>query len=292
MSDKTIRMEDGGFQVIGSGGGKPKRNHKKRVAETSHNNLQNALHTTTTKLGGSTGKNVHERIVSLRDVIKATPLFSSLLNLLLTKLPTKWNYESVDLVCMGIGPLGTSTNSKYQFALLTLIKEVRYFSNCIIYDPMMSPKDIELCTTFGIRFTEISIGRYKAQRNTLFFMPHCPRALYNNLLYENWKSENLSKIVLIGNSFSGYEVKQISKKFQKCLIHRLADHMIEHSLTITDNDTELFMAFNDTSVLVPNMDLLYLQNSDFWDNIGEISVDELVSETSSANTATNTDVFL
>ena len=40
---------------------------------------------------------------------------------------------------------------------------------------------------------------------TVFYMPHCGTALYNNLLWSNWSVDALSKMVVIGNSFRGLE---------------------------------------------------------------------------------------
>lgn len=40
---------------------------------------------------------------------------------------------------------------------------------------------------------------------TIFYMPHCGTALYNNLLWSNWSADALSKVVIIGNSFRGLE---------------------------------------------------------------------------------------
>lgn len=40
---------------------------------------------------------------------------------------------------------------------------------------------------------------------TLFYMVHCGKALYNNLLWRNWSVGALSNIVIIGNSFKGIE---------------------------------------------------------------------------------------
>ena len=36
----------------------------------------------------------------------------------------------------------------------------------------------------------------------LVFMPHCPKALYNNLLFSNWSIDRLSRLIIFGNSFS------------------------------------------------------------------------------------------
>ena len=40
---------------------------------------------------------------------------------------------------------------------------------------------------------------------TIFYMPHCGTALYNNLLWSNWSLDALSQMLLIGNSFRGLE---------------------------------------------------------------------------------------
>ena len=40
---------------------------------------------------------------------------------------------------------------------------------------------------------------------TLFYMVHCGKALYNNLLWRNWSVGALSNMVIIGNSFKGIE---------------------------------------------------------------------------------------
>ena len=36
---------------------------------------------------------------------------------------------------------------------------------------------------------------------TVFYMPHCGKALYNNLLWANWQPELLSLLTIVGNSF-------------------------------------------------------------------------------------------
>lgn len=40
---------------------------------------------------------------------------------------------------------------------------------------------------------------------TVFYMPHCGTALYNNLLWGNWSVDALAKMLIIGNSFRGLE---------------------------------------------------------------------------------------
>lgn len=40
---------------------------------------------------------------------------------------------------------------------------------------------------------------------TVFYMPHCGTALYNNLLWSNWTPDALSSMLIIGNSFAGLQ---------------------------------------------------------------------------------------
>lgn len=35
----------------------------------------------------------------------------------------------------------------------------------------------------------------------LFFMPHCPRRLYSNLLWANWAPDALPRLVVAGNRY-------------------------------------------------------------------------------------------
>ena len=48
-------------------------------------------------------------------------------------------------------------------------------------------------------------GKHKVRSDnrTLFYMPHCPYSLYNSVLWANW-GQNLSRLIIIGNSFNNY----------------------------------------------------------------------------------------
>lgn len=45
-------------------------------------------------------------------------------------------------------------------------------------------------------------GKRLASRPTLFYLMHCGKALYNNLLWKNWSAQCLPRLSVIGNSFS------------------------------------------------------------------------------------------
>ena len=42
----------------------------------------------------------------------------------------------------------------------------------------------------------------KVENITVFYMPHAPYNLYNNLLYSNWNPSSLAKVIIIGNDFN------------------------------------------------------------------------------------------
>ena len=46
--------------------------------------------------------------------------------------------------------------------------------------------------------------KYTTKECTLFYMPHCGIAMYNNLLWANWNPTTLSDMAVIGNRFSSY----------------------------------------------------------------------------------------
>ena len=59
-------------------------------------------------------------------------------------------------------------------------------------------------TTYNKLYTALQMCKYTTKECTLFYMPHCGIAMYNNLLWANWDHSILSKIAIIGNRFSSY----------------------------------------------------------------------------------------
>jgi hypothetical protein len=85
---------------------------------------------------------------------------------------------------------------------------------------------IEVCTQFTcfilfyfvvfvFVFVFVKEGKRSVQQRTLFFMPHCGRQLYSNVLWANWSPYQLEKILILGNSFALYEQNMIGYKPNK-----------------------------------------------------------------------------
>ena len=55
---------------------------------------------------------------------------------------------------------------------------------------------------------------------TLFYMPHCPLGLYNNVIASNWERKKLEKIILVGNRLDFYDERyDVSRILDTCYSH-------------------------------------------------------------------------
>lgn len=54
-----------------------------------------------------------------------------------------------------------------------------------------------------LSFYIVQEGKRLATKPTLFYLMHCGKALYNNLLWKNWSTQHLPLMIIIGNSFNG-----------------------------------------------------------------------------------------
>ncbi|CAG8491734.1 5892_t:CDS:2 [Cetraspora pellucida] len=118
----------------------------------------------------------------------------------------------VDIVCYGIGSIERSNTSQYQFALMLLFKNLFKITGKIYaYDPILSQIDIEVLTHYNIESIKINERAKRAVTNqTLFYMPHCPLGLYNNLIEANWDRIKLKDIIIVGNRLDFYNESDIT----------------------------------------------------------------------------------
>lgn len=57
-------------------------------------------------------------------------------------------------------------------------------------------------------------GKRAVCHPTLFYLMHCGKALYNNLLWKNWSPQILPKVTIIGNSFLGIQERYVALTHQ------------------------------------------------------------------------------
>ncbi|KAF9584121.1 hypothetical protein BGW38_007510 [Lunasporangiospora selenospora] len=128
------------------------------------------------------------------------------------------NFEPIeDIICYGIGSIESSRNSQFQLALGICLKEALQVKGTLsIFDPIMTDLDKELAEKLGCRVLEQNDQSYVGiKTRTLFYMPHCPKGLYSQILESNWTSECLSRIVIIGNRFTMYDESPLFRQIER-----------------------------------------------------------------------------
>ncbi|KAJ2612729.1 hypothetical protein H4S08_002565 [Coemansia sp. RSA 1365] len=109
-----------------------------------------------------------------------------------------------ETVVYGIGTF-SSEQSQWQLALVLLLNQTLN-TRILAYDPVLSSNDLAVLAHFGIEtISENEQARRTAQRRTLFYMPHCERELYENVVDANNNSvAQLKMIAILGNRLSRY----------------------------------------------------------------------------------------
>ncbi|XP_046836244.1 SRR1-like protein [Vespa crabro] len=168
-----------------------------------------------------------------------------------------------EIICYGLGQFSQYNSSKYQLALLLLLKR-HYNCQVSLYDPAFLTKEIEILKELKLNVIETNEeGKRSISNNVTFiYMPHCPRQLINNFLYSNW-NENLSNCILFTNSFSDIVEKSLKWHLMKFAnyVLRIYPYMTEIKL---HNDFEYTEVFSTTSIHIFTNQSLSKVSSNFW----------------------------
>ncbi|KAJ3397857.1 hypothetical protein HDU92_002529 [Lobulomyces angularis] len=131
------------------------------------------------------------------------------------------NLNLAKIFCIGLGSFKNIISIKQFCFLLTLLEVLnldkeRYngeLSDVVsCFDPSFDNETILVLESFGfLVLKENQKGKYTATEKTLFYMPHCPKLLYENLIYSNWSKSFISNLTVIGNSFSAYSTLKKKK---------------------------------------------------------------------------------
>ncbi|NXT33552.1 SRR1L protein, partial [Pelecanoides urinatrix] len=121
-------------------------------------------------------------------------------------------------VCYGLGRFSGCPAARHQLAFLLLLLEELGVppGRCSLFDPVFSAQEAAALGQLGLRLLpDNEEGKHGVEGSTLFYMVHCGKALYNNLLWRNWSAGALSKMVIIGNSFKGMEERLLSRILER-----------------------------------------------------------------------------
>lgn len=180
------------------------------------------------------------------------------------------NPELNDLYCLGIGHVSERIVSRYQLALFLALRNKLKINEVFVYDPVLWDVEKEILNELGITVTETNLeGKYNVRTDAvaIFYLPHCPKQLTNNLLWSNW-GLRLSNCIIISNSFSNI-VDNLSKQQLTKNANYISD-ILPHTLELAViNSFKYYDVFNDTAIHMFPVNRLSLISEDFWRNRDE-----------------------
>nr|XP_039266813.1 SRR1-like protein [Styela clava] len=168
-----------------------------------------------------------------------------------------------EIVCYGLGSVSNSYIARYQLAMLILL--LKFLSQrtgnncgnkpipCYVYDPIFNNFDVAILENFKLKvLSENEEGRRKGSSEhgiSIFYMIHCDKFLYDNLLCENLENRTMDKIIVIGNSFKTMWERlpeSVLKNDYKLIYKIISEGLV--SETMLDNWKDNDAIFNDTSI--------------------------------------------
>lgn len=175
------------------------------------------------------------------------------------------------VVAYGVGHFSTCPVARFQFALLLLLIDMLKVPKrcCFVYDPVFSSAEKALVSDLGLQLLKVNEeGKRQSLRRTLYYMPHCGKPLYNNLLWANWRPDRLANTVLLGNSFKTMLNSVPSRILQEHFpyIYKILPHTVERELRGLPSD--LRDVFNDMSLQWFSTHDASLAD-EFWTDAGE-----------------------
>jgi len=161
----------------------------------------------------------------------------------------------IELISYGIGKFSLQKSTQIQFAAMMVMakKFLVPAEHLWIYDPVFS--SFEKATAKLLGFSVISKNEECRRVGTegrvnVFYMPHCGKTLYSNLIASNW-GKPLERLVLIGNSLSNYAspASQSVSLPAISVIDATLPYLTTHPVSGSSDDVEgVVGAFNDTAV--------------------------------------------
>ncbi|XP_062854365.1 SRR1-like protein [Trichomycterus rosablanca] len=164
---------------------------------------------------------------------------------------TAGNECSLYCVCYGLGNFSSCVSARYQLAMLLLLLGALQIpvERCCMYDPVFTGSECKTLRELGFTvLTENEEGKRAVSQPTLFYLMHCGKALYNNLLWSNWKPQTLPNVIVVGNSFLGIQERMLQKDLERDYSF-LSDAMNVCEETSLPCSQRFLDVFNDTALI-------------------------------------------
>ena len=149
------------------------------------------------------------------------------------------------VVCFGLGSIFESRNAQWQLAFLELVSRA-----CGVgaeaYDPILCAAERDALRRRGVGAgAPLGAGAAAPPPRALYFMPHCPMALYAEVLRRH--APRLDGLVIVGNSFASYAARKIGDDMDADIAAALA-RVVEVAAD-PGRDSDLERPFNDMAIM-------------------------------------------
>lgn len=184
---------------------------------------------------------VSRRINDCKSSLRESPFYNKLCEELNRCLESAGVVNITQVVCYGLGNFTSSVTSRYQLALLLLFKEL-FSVQVYLHDPVFSDTELDFLNKLQLtRIERNEEGARKINSSALIFMPHCPTALLNNLLWCNW-GLRLSNCIVLGNSFNALSYTHTERRLKETFryIHAILPMTTEIDVENTFTYTDIF----------------------------------------------------
>ncbi|XP_017269381.1 SRR1-like protein [Kryptolebias marmoratus] len=184
----------------------------------------------------------------------------------LERNPEDTQCQQLECVCYGLGSFSSCVSARYQLAMLLLLLDAGQIplQDCSVYDPAFSSAERDVLKELGLTvLAENEEGKRQATKPTLFYLMHCGKALYNNLLWKNWSAQCLTLVVIIGNSFNGITERTIERELKRdySYISKAVGLCEDRPLPCPSH---LIDVFSDTALITFPSDSLNRLPQSFW----------------------------
>jgi hypothetical protein len=172
------------------------------------------------------------------------------------------NNLKLNIISYGIGDLVSSNIAQLQLACFLCIKQKLEDKNwkiemCSLYDPIILINNENNIVENLVKLLKIEYDidwmetndecKHECKNDTVFFMPHCTRRMYQNVILSN--IHHIERICIFGNSFSTYLLRhKMSALLQYLDIEYCLSHLVWTNKRSDSFQQLMFHSFNDSSL--------------------------------------------
>ncbi|KAA0201763.1 hypothetical protein HAZT_HAZT005797 [Hyalella azteca] len=170
------------------------------------------------------------------------------------------------IICYGLGSPSSNRNSRAQLAVLLQLIQALKCPNVFLYDPVFEANDKKLFDNYKLFVLGKNEECLRAvNERTIFYMPHCCWAMYNNVLWANWTPKRLANVVFVGNNIQNKAEAECDSTFKS--MYRFICDSLERDMCEVIALPSLnkgMDSFEDTAVIVFHPGRFPIEDKLFW----------------------------